>query len=97
MNLEKLAQRMVDEKLDFLSLEDSIVLSEVIDLKTTFYWVGMIEEVENYYELSNEELIKEIDDIYGTPHEMIRVGRTDEFSEFTHVFCPAPTYIDLIK
>ena len=102
-NMEELKQRMADkmlsEKLDFLPLKESLDLEAAdINLETRFYWVGMVEEVEdNGNGMTNEEIIEELVDIYGNDDYALCVGTTDEFDEFTYVFCPAPTYIDLIK
>lgn len=96
--IELLAKRMLEEKLSFLPLEESLQLKDAdVNLDTEFYWVGMIEEVPDHWDLDDDNILIEIEDIYGQPTDMVRVGRKDEFDEFTHVFCPAPTYIDLIK
>lgn len=98
---EELAQKMMDEKLDFLPLEDSLrLLEEGCKLNTMFSWVVCTEELEDCgYDMTPTEIIKEHADIYGeNDRNYLKVGKSyDEFDEFTLELCPAPTYIDLIK
>ena len=96
--IEKFAEYMLDLKLSFLPLEESLQLKDAdINLDTEFHWIAMIEEIPDHWEMGDGEILIELEDIYGQPTDMVRVGRKDEFDEFTYVFCPAPTYIDLIK
>lgn len=102
MNLkEKFAQKMLEEKLDFLPLMDSIELQNSgIYLETKFYWVMDSEELEDNGEGKTiEELLKEYDEIYGLENTWnLKIGESGEaFSEFTFTLCAAPTYIYLIK
>ena len=104
MNLkENLAQKMLEEKLDFLPLEDSLELyNSGIRLKTTFWWVIGIEELgtdeKEPYEMTDEELLESYKEVFGDSDYKLRVGKEhEEFDEFTYNLCPAPTYIDLIK
>ena len=91
---EKFAQKMLDEKLDFLPLEESLLLKEAgIEVKTKFSWVCSIEEIGDEFETSREFAEAAID-FYG--EDEIEVGY-DNHAEFTYDICPAPTYIDLIK
>jgi len=91
---EKFAQKMLDEKLDFLPLEESLQLKEAgIEVKTKFSWVCSIEEIGDEFETSREFAEAAID-FYG--EDEIEVGY-DNHAEFTYDICPAPTYIDLIK
>lgn len=98
---EKFAQKMLEEKLDFLPLNESIELHEAgTILKTKFSWVINSEELEDNGDgKTTSELLKEYDEIYGLENDWeLRVGKSDdEFDEFTLELCPAPTYIDLIK
>lgn len=98
---EKFAQKMFDEKLDFLPLADSVELFDSgIELETQFWWVMCSEELtDNGNGLTTEELFFEYDELYGIDNkDYLRVGKEyDEFDEFTLALCPAPTYIDLIK
>lgn len=93
---EKFAQKMLDEKLDFLPLEESLQLKEAgIEVKTKFSWVCSIEEIGDEFETSREFAEAAID-FYG--EDEIEVGNGyDHHAEFTYDICPAPTYIDLIK
>ena len=93
------AEKMLNEKLDFLPLEESRILYENgLELETKFYWVSSVEEVDdNGYNMTDNEILEELHDIFGEDTDMIRIGTVNEFDEFTHIFCPAPTYIDLIK
>jgi hypothetical protein len=98
---KELAQKMLDGKLNFLPLEDSIQLMESgHDIDTEFYWVIHSEELEdNGYGMSPAELIDAHADIYGeNDKDYLTVGNPhDTFDEFTLKICPAPTYMELIK
>ncbi len=93
---EKFAQKMLDEKLDFLPLEESLQLKEAgIVIGTKFSWVCNVEELDEYLK-SDREFADAAIEFYG--HDGCVVGNGyDHFEEFTHDICPAPTYIDLIK
>lgn len=94
---EKFAKKMLDEKLDFLPLEESLQLFEAgIELTTKFHHVCNKEELdEDGYETARE-YVDACNEIYGS--DRIEIGDDyDHFSEFTHSICPAPTYIDLIR
>jgi hypothetical protein len=93
---QKFAQKMLDEKLDFLPLEESLQLKEAgVQLKTKFSWVCNIEEIGDEFETSREFADAAID-FYG--EDEIEIGNGyDHYEEFTYEICPAPTYIDLIK
>jgi len=97
----RFAQKMLDEKLDFLPLKESLELYDSCEkLETTFWWVMHSEELtDNGGGLTTEELFAEYDEIYGIENkDYLKVGKEyDEFDEFTLALCPAPTYIDLIK
>lgn len=102
MNLKaKFAQKMLDEKLDFLPLIESIQLLESgVTLETKFHWVMRTEELgDDYDEMTSPQLLEACDEIYGLDNDYaLRIGKSyDEFDEFTLELCPAPTYIDLIK
>jgi hypothetical protein len=95
---QKFAQKMLDEKLDFLPLEESLELNNSgVTLETRFWWVCNAEELgEDGEDMSTKEILahfgKDPLDYYLT------IGRPyDEFAEFTIDLAPAPTYIDLIK
>lgn len=96
---QKFAQKMLDGKLDFLPLKESLELhdsGEVVETK--FMWVMNVEEIPEHDELTTEELFKEFIEIYDLSDDYaLTIGRDDEFDEFTLELCPAPTYIDLIK
>lgn len=97
---EKFAQKMLDEKLDFLPLKESLELFDSgVKLDTYFWWVMAGEEIENAQDLDTEDLFQAYDELYGLDNsDYLRVGKEyDEFDEFTVDLCPAPTYIDLIK
>lgn len=100
---QRLAQKMLDNKLDFLWLDDSLELNQwewaVI---TKFSWVYNDEELDwldwvlEFTENSLLKVKKEMQKIYG--EETFIIGKWyDEFEEFTTKVCPSPTYIDLIK
>lgn len=97
MNLkENFAQKMLDEKLDFLPLEESLQLKEAgINIETKFSWVCNVEELDEDLETDREFADAAIE-FYGTNGCKIGNGY-NQFNEFTHDICPAPTYIDLIK
>jgi hypothetical protein len=102
MTKEKFAQKMLDEKLDFLPLQESIdLLGSGIELETRFYWVINTEELgtdeKEPYEMDIEELIENYKEVFGDSDWGLRVGNSEEFDEFTLELAPAPTYIDLIK
>lgn len=102
MNLkEKFAQKMLEEKLDFLPLKESLELYDSgVKLKTMFSWVMRSEELENNgFDMSTEELLNACEELYGLDNDYtLKIGdRYDEFDEFTLELCPVPTYIDLIK
>ncbi len=94
---QKFAQKMLDEKLDFLPLEESLQLVECdINLDTRFHYVCSVEEIGDEYE-TPREFAEAIHEVYGGS-DGIEIGDDyDHFEEFTHGLCPAPTYIDLIK
>lgn len=97
---KKFAQKMLDEKLDFLPLKESIELKESgITLETKFNWIVRSEELEdNGQDMTIEEILKEVEEIYGLENDYaLTVGDSEKFDEFTLELCPAPTYIDLIK
>lgn len=98
---EKLAQKMLEEKLDFLSLEDSLALyNSEPSVQTRFWWVARTEEIgDEVYNMNSEEIIAEIYEIYGEGNDYaLTIGdENNHFQEFTYPLCPAPTYIDLIK
>lgn len=99
---QKFAQKMLDEELDFLPLEESLQLVESdINLETHFSWVINVEELgtdyKEPYEMTTEELIENYREVFGDSDYGLRVGNSEEFDEFTLKLAPAPTYIDLIK
>ena len=99
---QKFAQKMLDEKLDFLPLEESLQLVEAdINLETHFSWVIDVEELgsdeKEPYEMTTEELLESYREVFGNSDYKLRVGNSEEFDEFTLELAPAPTYIDLIK
>lgn len=98
---EQLAAKMLEEKLSFLPLKESLeLLNSGEELNTHLYWVMNIEEItDNGNGMSIEEILAEFEDIYGLGgNYALRIGRKDdEFDEFTLNLCPAPTYIDLIR
>lgn len=98
---EKFAQKMLDEKLDFLPLNESLQLFDSgVELKTRFWWVCRNEELEdNGNDMTTEEIFSSLKEIYGDIDDYhLTVGKSyDEFDEFTLGLAPAPTYIDLIK
>jgi hypothetical protein len=86
---------MLDDKLDFLPLEESLQLIENgIVLKTMFHHVCSTEEIGDEYE-EPRDFVEAIKMVYGDNH--IKIGNSyNHFDEFTYGICPAPTYIDLI-
>ena len=92
---------MLENRLDFLSLENSLKLYESgVELDTRFHWVVCTEELpDNGYGMSSQEIISTHDEIYGEGmRDYLKIGDgCNEFDEFTLSLCPAPTYIDLIK
>lgn len=98
---EKFAQKMIEEKLDFLPLKESLELYNSGEVyESTFWWVARSEELENNgFDMSVEEIIKECFELYGDNSDYgIKIGdRHNQFDEFTLELFPAPTYIDLIK
>lgn len=99
---QKFAQKMLDEKLDFLPLEESLQLVEAdINLDTTLSWVINVEELgtdeKEPYEMTTEELLESYKEVFGDSDWGLRIGNSEEFDEFTLELAPAPTYIDLIK
>src|SRR6478609_3876139 len=95
---ERFAQRMLDKKLDFLPLKESLELQESgAEVKTRFGWVICVEEFPDHDELTTEELLERYYEIYGDNDYHLTIGEYDKFDEFTLELCPAPTYIDLIK
>lgn len=101
MNIkEQFAQMMLDKKLAFLPLKESLeLLNSGVELKTHFWWVMNNEELtDNGQYMTKEEALAEFDEIYSLNGNYgLRVGRKDdEFDEFTFDICPAPTYIELL-
>lgn len=98
---EKFAKKMLEEKLDFLPLEESIALFDSgVELDTRFWWVCRSEELDNNGDdMTTEEIISSLEEIYGEPNNYyITVGKQyDEFDEFTLPLAPAPTLADLTK
>ena len=98
---EKYAQKMLEEKLDFLPLKEALDLYESgVKLETRFWWVCRSEELEdNGDDMSVEKILDSLEEIYGEPEDYhLTIGdRHEQFDEFTLELCPAPTYTDLIK
>lgn len=98
---EKLAQKMLEEKLDFLPLKYALELYDSgVQIETRFSWVCRSEELEdNGDDMTTEEIFNSLEEIYGEPDDYhLTIGVLNEtFDEFTLELCPAPTYIDLIK
>lgn len=97
---EKFAKMMLEHKLDFLPLEQSLELHNAgIKLKTRFSWVVCTEELgDDLDNMSIEEILEIHADIYGdNDKNYLKIGKAyNEFDEFTFELCPAPTYTDLI-
>ena len=99
---QKFAQKMLDEKLDFLPLEESLeLLDSGVELETHLSWVINVEELgtdeKEPYEMNTEELLESYKEVFGDSDYGLRIGNSEEFDEFTLELAPAPTYIDLIK
>ena len=98
---EKFAQKMLDEKLDFLPLKESLELySSGVKLETRFWWVCRNEELEDNGEyMTKEEVLIALEEIYGDGNDYaLTIGnRYEQFDEFTLELASAPTYINLIK
>lgn len=98
---EKFAQKMLNEKLDFLPLKESLQLyNSGVKLETKFWWVCRSEELENNgLDMNLEEILNAVEELYGLNNDYaLTIGdRYDKFDEFTLELCPAVTYIDLIK
>lgn len=92
---------MLEEKLDFLPVAESIELFDSeVELDTRFWWVMRSEELENNGEdMTTEELFEAYDELYGLGSDYgLTIGdRHEQFDEFTLELCPAVTYIDLIR
>lgn len=97
MNLkEQFAQKMLEEKLDFLPLEESLQLVESgVILETRFHYVCSVEELTEDGYNTPREYAEASEEIFG--EWGIEIGDEERFDEFTYGICPAPTYIDLIK
>tara|TARA_R110000782_G_scaffold260726_2_gene352055 strand:- start:1332 stop:1649 length:318 start_codon:yes stop_codon:yes gene_type:complete len=99
--IEKLKQKMLNEKLDFLPLKESLELFDSgIELNTMFWWVMHNEELEdNGFDKTAEELFAEYEELFGMNNrDYLRIGRQgEEFDEFTLDLCPAITLGDLLK
>lgn len=102
---EQYAEKMLEEKLDFLPLEESLELIKGgVKLETTMNYIAYTEEVEDGYDCDLEYLFKELDEVYGvydSEGRFIIDGYTlklgAEEDSFERIIAPAPTYIDLIK
>lgn len=98
---EKFAQKMLEEKLDFLPLKESIeLLDSGVKLETNFWWVCRNEELDdNGAYMTKEEVLIALEELYGNGNDYaLTIGdRYTQFDEFTLELAPAPTYIDLIK
>jgi hypothetical protein len=94
---EKFAQKMLDEKLDFLPIEESLQLLESgVELETHFKYVICREEIDED-KLENGEPRTWLN-AYLKIYDSVEIGdEYDYYNEFTLGICPAPTYIDLIK
>lgn len=100
---KKFAEKMLNEKLDFLPLKESYELfksDEKVE-QTTMYWMYNDEEIyfeedEDYYDM--KKVKKAMKEIEMTPDGMFFIWNFDSADEDYNVeFCPCPTYIDLIK
>jgi hypothetical protein len=98
---QKFAQKMLEEKLDFLPLKESVELyNSGIKLETRFWWVCRSEELDNNGDdMTIVEILDSLEELYGEPDDYhLTIGKEyEEFDEFTLNLCPAVTYIDLIK
>ena len=92
---------MIEEKLDFLPLKESLELKySGLELKTRFSWVARSEELENNGDnMSVLEILDSLEEIYGEPDDYhLTIGDSyDHFDEFTLELCPAYTIGDLLK
>lgn len=102
---EKFAQKMLDEKLDFLPIEESLeLLNSGEKVETRLNWIAYIEEVADGYDCDIEDMFKELEEAYGIYDDSGKISKyTKCFSlkendddSFDREICPAPTYIDLI-
>lgn len=103
--MEKYAQKMLEEKLDFLPIGDAYELyKQGIILETREHYVISVEEFEEWdfegkeTEFYIKEILKDYPSLEEAVNRVIEIGDDyDHFDEFTYGLFPAPTYIDLIK
>ena len=103
---EKFAQKMLDEKLNHLPIEDAYVLyKRGIVVPSEEYYVISVEEFNewNYKGERTDFYIEECLNEYSSlnealENELIEIGDDyDHFDEFTFGLFPAPTYMEMIK
>lgn len=96
---------MLEKRLDFLPIEESIELfKQGINLTTTLDYVAYIEEVEDGYDCEIDSLLEQLDEVVGIYDKDGKIDIDDHTislklytDDFERVICPAPTYIDLLK
>lgn len=89
--IEELAQKMLENYLTFLPIEDAIELNILIQSEMNY--VVNYEELENDYHSDKKELYEESKEFYGEDFYEIKNDEDD----FEVTICSAPTYIELLK
>lgn len=90
--IEIMANRMLDNYLTFLPIEDAIFLN-IVKIKTEMNYVVNYEELENDYHSDKKKLFNEAKEFFGDDFYEIKSSEDD----FEVSICSAPTYIELLK
>ena len=90
--IEIMANRMLDNYLTFLPIEDAIFLN-IVKIKTEMNYVVNYEELENDYHSDKNKLFNEAKVFFGDDFYEIKSSEDD----FEVSICSAPTYIELLK
>ena len=90
--IEIMANRMLDNYLTFLPIEDAIFLN-IVKIKTEMNYVVNYEELENDYHSDKNKLFNEAKEFFGDDFYEIKSSEDD----FEVSICSAPTYIELLK
>lgn len=90
--VQEMANKMLDNYLTFLPIEDSMSIRNV-EVKSEMNYVVNYEELENDYHSDKNKLFNEAKEFFGDDFYEIKSSEDD----FEVSICSAPTYIELLK
>lgn len=102
--VKELAEMMLEKRMDFLPIEESIqLIKEGITIKTQLNYIAMYEEIEDGYDCEIDDLLERMEEELGIYDSNGKIA-VDDYNimlkstedSFERIICPAPTYIDLL-